>query len=72
MFLSEDEIRQMTNRIKRSAQAKMLRSLGIVFKIRADGTLLVLRSHVEKEMGDAPTGKKKAAEFQPNWSAANA
>lgn len=71
MFLSEEEIREMTQRIKRGAQAKMLRSLGIVFKTRADGTLLVLRSHVEKEMGAAPTGKAKK-EFQPNWSGLNA
>jgi hypothetical protein len=71
MFLSEEEIREMTHRVQRSAQARMLRSLGIVFKIRADGTLLVLRSHVEKEMGDAP-GRRAVKEFQPNWSAANA
>jgi hypothetical protein len=72
MFLSEEEIREMTQRIKRSAQAKMLRSLGIVFKIRADGSLLVLRSHVEKEMGDAPAGKAKQKDYQPNWSGIHA
>jgi hypothetical protein len=72
MFLTSDEVQAMTCRIQRSAQAKMLRSMGIVFKQRADGSLAVLRAHAEKEFGAAPDRKPKAKEFQPNWAAANA
>jgi len=69
MFLDDGELRSMTKRVQRSAQAKMLRSMGIAFKQRADGTLAVLRAHVEKEFGAGADRKSKTKEFQPNWSA---
>jgi len=69
MFLDDDELRSMTHRVQRAAQAKMLRSMGIAFKQRADGTLAVLRAHVEKEFGAGAERKTKAKEFHPNWSA---
>jgi hypothetical protein len=72
MFLDNDEIKDMTDRVQRTAQAKMLRSMGIAFKQRADGTLAVLRSHVEKEFGAGDERKAKVKEFQPNWSGLNA
>lgn len=72
MFLDDDELRSLTKRVQRAAQAKMLRSMGIAFKLRADGTLAVLRAHVEKEFGVGPERKAKTKEFQPNWAAANA
>lgn len=72
MFLDNDEIRELTGRVQYRAQAKMLRSLGLTHKIRADGTLLVLRAHVERELGGAPSAAARKREFVPNWSAANA
>lgn len=72
MFLDDVELRSMTKRVQRSAQAKMLRSMGIVFKQRADGTLAVLRSHAEKEFGAGQDRQPKAKEFQPNWEGLNA
>jgi len=72
MFLDDDEVRSMTHRVQRAAQAKMLRSMGIAFKQRADGTLAVLRAHVEKEFGAGAERKSKAKEFQPNWGVLNA
>jgi hypothetical protein len=72
MFLSTDEVVNMTRRVQRAAQAKMLRSMGIEFKQRADGSLAVLRAHVEKEFGVAPERKTRVREFKPNWAAANA
>lgn len=72
MFLTEDEIKEMTGRVQRQAQAKMLNSLGITHKIRSDGSVLVLRAHVEKELGGAVGGKNKKKEVEPNWDMANA
>lgn len=72
MFLDEDEVKQLTKRIQHQAQAKMLRSLGLTFKIRSDGSLLVLRAHVEKELGGASDGKRIKKEVEPNWDMANA
>jgi hypothetical protein len=72
MFLDNEEIAEMTDRKTRVAQRRMLNALGIVYRIRADGGLLVLRSHVERELGGAPAVATKKKEFIPNWSAANA
>lgn len=72
MFLSSDEIHSMTNRVQRSAQAKMLRSMGIEFRQRADGSLAVLRSHVEQLFGAVAAAKRKKAPAEPNWGALNA
>jgi hypothetical protein len=70
MFLDNDEIRELTGRIQFRAQAKMLRVLGLTHKIRSDGSLLVLRSHVEQQLGGHPGGRQKPADFTPNWEAA--
>lgn len=72
MFLTSDEIKELTKRTQYRAQAQMLNYLGITHKVRSDGTLLVLRAHVEKEMGGLPDSKTKVKEFQPNWDMANA
>lgn len=72
MFLTEEEVRSLTNRVQHQAQAKMLRSIGMMFKIRSDGSLLVLRAHVEQELGGAPKAKAKKKEVEPNWDMANA
>lgn len=72
MFLDDDELKSMTKRKQRAAQAKMLRSMGIAFKQRADGTLAVLRAHVEKEFGAGNDRQSKGKEFVPNWGGLNA
>lgn len=72
MFLSSDEIHSMTERVQRRAQAKMLRSMGIEFRQRADGSLAVLRRHVEKVFGAGAEQKSKTKDFQPNWEGINA
>lgn len=68
MFLTITELRELTGRIQRSAQAQVLRHMGIEHKLRPDGSVAVLRSYVEKSLGmSEPTQHKKVIE--PNWSA---
>lgn len=63
MFLAEEEIRALTNRQTKPAQRKMLQALGIAFGMRADATLVVLRSAVEDALGGASkTSAQKKAE----------
>jgi hypothetical protein len=71
MFLTSDEVHDLTDRIQRAAQKKVLRSMGIEFRERPDGSVAVLRAHVEKLFGLSET-KPKQKEYQPNWSAAGA
>jgi hypothetical protein len=70
MFLTRDELREMTGKQQYRSQAKVLNAMGITHKIRPDGTLLVLRSHVIEQLGGRAALKKAEPEFVPNWDAA--
>jgi hypothetical protein len=70
-FLDEDDLVSLTRRKQRAAQAKILRSMGIVFKIRPDASLAVLRAHIEAEFGAVPKAAPKARQLEPNWNAIN-
>jgi len=72
MFLSADEISSMTSRVQRAAQAKVLRTMGVEFRQRPDGSLVIARAHVEKIFGCAAEKNKKTREFTPNWNGLNA
>ena len=47
MFLSPDEIQALTRRRKFAAQARELDALGIPYRRRSDGSLVVLQVHVD-------------------------
>ncbi|SDV49093.1 DUF4224 domain-containing protein [Chitinasiproducens palmae] len=71
MFLTRDEVRDLTYRTRRDAQASALTLMGIEHKIRPDGSVAVLREHVTQQMGIAqPVRKRRAVE--PDWSALHA
>jgi hypothetical protein len=72
MFLSDDEISSMTSRVQHAAQAKVLRSMGIEHRTRPDGSLAVLRAHVEQAFGLMTGPKRKNTPTEPNWGAMNA
>lgn len=73
MFLTQSQLIELTGFKRSGAQLRALRYLGIEHKQRADGSLVVLKSHVEQALGlltaetDSYKPKKKAT---PNWSAA--
>jgi hypothetical protein len=72
MFLTADEIENLTAKQRRAAQRVVLNALGIQHKVRPDGSLAVLRSHVEREFGGAlPAGAAKKPQ-EPNWDMVNA
>jgi hypothetical protein len=68
MFLTAEELTELTNRIHRRAQRTVLNFMGIEHKVRPDGSVLVLRSHVEKQMGGGTTPSSKR-KHEPNWGA---
>jgi hypothetical protein len=70
VFLSDDEIAQLTQKKRRPTQRKVLNALGVSHKPRPDGTLVVLRSHVEKLLGGHIAAPAKK-EPEPNWGALN-
>jgi hypothetical protein len=59
MFLDEDEIISLTQKRRHDAQARALRFLGIEHRARPDGSLAVLRAHVEKQLGEGVVSKAR-------------
>jgi hypothetical protein len=51
LVLGPDEIESLTDKKRCHAQAKVLRFLGIDYKVRPDGSLAVLRKAVEASFG---------------------
>lgn len=73
MFLSEDEIRQLTGYKQRTKQMRWLSTEGFEFRIRADGSIALLRKHVESLMGEGAQGppsqsRRPPKRAQPNFS----
>lgn len=68
LTLSPDELKELTHKCRPSAQVRALRAMGIEHKVRPDGSVAVLRSHVDSQMG-APK-ERRQTQWEPNWSAA--
>lgn len=71
MFLTEAELKELTGKVRPSAQAKALTAMSIDHKRRPDGTVAVLRAGVERALG-GQAGAKVASGWEPNWDAVNA
>lgn len=72
MFLTPDELVELTGRKRVDAQARELNLLGIVFKPRSDGTLAVLKAHVEGEFGVLPAHSRMVRDVEINLEGLNA
>lgn len=68
VFLNDDELQQLTQKKRHCTQRKVLNAMGIAYKPRPDGTLVVLRSHVERIFGGKVSEPPKK-EPEPNWAA---
>ena len=67
MFLDRDELIHLTGRTRKDAQVRVLRFMGIEHRLRPDGSVAVLRSHVEKSLGGTDAAIVER-EYEPNWS----
>jgi hypothetical protein len=67
MILTQEELIELTNRSRPSAQIKVLRHMCIEHRVRPDGSIVVLRHHVEQVLGGEPYKTSKPKE--PNWRA---
>lgn len=67
-FLDVAEVAQLTGRTRSDAQVRALRFMGVEHRVRPDGSVAVLRSHVQQVFGGSgAVPSAKAAE--PDWSA---
>jgi len=69
MFLTSEEIKELTGLQRYTAQARALAKMGIEYKVRPNGSIVVLRSHVEKQFGEQQSNEKI---IEPKWSALDA
>lgn len=68
MILTNTELIELTGRRVKSSQVRVLRFMSIEHRIRPDGSVVVLRAHVEQVLGlKEPTNKQ--VEVEPNWDA---
>lgn len=67
MFLTEDELTELTGKRQNAARARALNSMGVQHKTRPDGSVAVLRAHVERLFGEKGSNKTKLTEWQPAW-----
>jgi hypothetical protein len=64
MFLSPDELVELTDSHRRQDQAKWLRENGFVFFYSRLGNIKVLRAHVEAQFG---VRENALTDPEPNW-----
>lgn len=51
MFMTYTELVELTDKRRATSQAKVLESMGILYRARSDGSLAVSKAHVEQVMG---------------------
>ena len=69
-FLEPDEIKGLTNKLRRPSQVKVLNSMGIEHRVRPDGSVAILRAHITKVFdGNPEAARKTTKSAQPNWAA---
>lgn len=59
MFLTPEQLQKLTGRQKTPSQEKMLKSMGVDYRLRGDGKLVVLASHIEKILNGQPESKTR-------------
>nr|VFJ61943.1 MAG: protein of unknown function (DUF4224) [Candidatus Kentron sp. DK] len=65
-FPDESEVRILTGRVRHGARVRALRGMGIEHVVRPDGSPVVLRSHVETEMGNAGSRRRPERSWTPD------
>lgn len=70
LFLTEDEVRDLSGKIKRDAQVRALRAMGVEHRVRPDGSVAILRDHIHKVFDGEPGARAKQVKAAaPNWDA---
>lgn len=67
MFLTPEELHDLTRRKMRGAQIGVLNFMGIEHRVRPDGKVLVLREHALQVFGCKPTVERKRRPTEPNF-----
>lgn len=69
LFLSDDELQELTGYRQRAAQVRALRFMGIEHRVRPDGRPAVLRAHVQHAFSGPRSANVVQDTQEPDWSA---
>lgn len=69
IVLTQDEVQSLTGRHRKDAQVKALRFMGIEHRVRPDGSVAVLKAHIDQVLGGSITRSSKPHRTEPNWAA---
>jgi len=67
IYLTIEELKEITGRVKAAAQIRWFRSQGFTVLLRADGRPLVSRNHFEAMMGGQHYQSKELV-YEPDFS----
>lgn len=67
MFLTDDELTELTGKRQNAARVRVLNKMGVQHKIRPDGSIVVLRAHCERMLGEKTA--KAEDTWRPAWMA---
>lgn len=65
MFLTAEQLRELTKKQRAPAQARVLRDMGIRHGVRPDGSIVVMESAADAVLG--PGGSAKLRKSAPNF-----
>lgn len=67
-FLTKEELVELTGKKLHSSQEAALKCMGITHKKRPDGSVAVLRNHIEKDFGGLQENARMEKSWKPDWS----
>jgi hypothetical protein len=67
VFLTEQEVRELTGSRVKNKQAKALLTMGIIYTTRPDNSVVIYRNHIEQKLCEVQKPKKERTE--PDWEA---
>lgn len=69
-FLTPEEIRSLTAKMRRPAQIKVLNALHINHKVRPNGSIAIHADHVARAFGSVENSVLRSKKpVSPNWAA---
>jgi hypothetical protein len=69
MFLTKDEIVQLTGRHRKTCQKQVLEAIGIEYRENGINDLVISRRHVERVLGGEPSEPEHSGQAEPNFAA---
>lgn len=67
--LTPEELIQLTGHKRSDAQCRELQHMRLTFKVRRNGTVVVLRAHFDEQLGSKEPKAKKEKLPEFNWAA---